>query len=110
MEESRQIFHSLADNLMILLPNWPFLSLVHFFVTSAVLRCEPGQVYIISSNIDIIFNIGSREYAMKHPIASCSITIIVAISGGLIANLILGKPLLDSLLNETAIWCAVLIW
>ena len=44
MEESRQIFHSLADNLMILLPNWPFLSLVHFFVTSAVLRCEPGQV------------------------------------------------------------------
>ena len=47
---------------------------------------------------------------MKHPIASCSLTIIVAISGGLIANLILGKPLLDSLVDETAILCGILIW
>jgi hypothetical protein len=83
-----------ADALHGALPKWPVLTIVHFIITSIALRMEPG----------------GYRFAINYPIASCSINIFIASSGGIIANLILGRPLFQQVADEKAVLCYILIW
>ena len=75
--------------------------------TTKVKSLEIFQLYGI---VYFILLLGGYEFSLNYPIASCSITIIVSTSGSLITNLLLGRPLLDSIANEKIILAYILIW
>ena len=54
--------------------------------------------------------LGGRQLALDHPIASCVVSILVAGSGTIISSLMLGYPILNTVLNERAILCGMMIW
>ena len=47
---------------------------------------------------------------MKHPVASCVMTYIVASSGGILANLMTGAPPLECVANGWSVAIAVISW
>ena len=47
---------------------------------------------------------------MKHPVASCVMTYIVASSGGILANLMTGAPPLECVANGWSVAVAVISW
>lgn len=54
--------------------------------------------------------VGSVQFALKYPLASCVMSFIVASSGGILANLLLGAPPLDCVMNGWDVLVAVLSW
>ena len=59
----------------------------------------------------LLFNIsGGRGLAVQHPVASCVLCVIIAGSGTIISSMLLGEPLLNSVLNERGILSGVFIW
>ena len=67
------------------------------------------------SNVPLHCNVplyipGSVHFAFKHPVASCVMTYIVASSGGILANLMVGAPPLECVVNGWNVFVAVLSW
>ncbi len=58
----------------------------------------------------IVIILGGRQLSVDHPIASCILCILTAGSGTIISSLMLGHPILNTVLNERAILCGVVIW
>ncbi len=53
---------------------------------------------------------GSLQFAFKHPIASCVLTFIVACAGGILANMALAKPPLESVVNGWNVFTCIVVW
>ena len=53
---------------------------------------------------------GSIQFALRHPVASCVMTYIVASSGGILANLMVGGPPLECVVNGWSVLVAVFSW
>lgn len=97
-------------------PTWPLLVCVHYYLTVITLRNEPGTYtrYLCSSlhvfTPPLVLTTGGRELALNHPIASCTLSIIIAGSGTIISSVMLGQPVLNTVLNERGILSGIVIW
>lgn len=55
-------------------------------------------------------HVGGRDLALHYPIASCTLSIIIAGSGTIISSVMLGQPVLNTVLNERGILSGIVIW
>ena len=110
----RTIIEDVADILSIL-PSWPFLVCVHYLLTAVALRNEPGNrlntyLYTLFNHLSNNQLLEGRKFAVDHPIASCCLCVLISGSGTIITSIMLGLPVLNSILDERAVWSGVLIW
>ena len=54
--------------------------------------------------------IGSVEFTHANPIASCVLHVIVAMSGTILSDVMLGRPFFGFVKNESVILTGVIVW
>ena len=110
---------TLTADLTALLPTWPVLYIIHAMVTAIALRSEPGIVqYTMHIVLCLCYHnsspytphTGGFRFAVNHPVASCVMNMIVASSGSLLMNLMLGRPLVQGVVSEEKALVSVLAW
>lgn len=83
-------------NQVIKLKMFPYFDIAHSLLCALAVREDLGP--------------GAQAFSRKHPLACWLSTMLVTFSGGMIANGLLGEPILAPLKNSPQLYVATVVW
>ena len=109
--------HESLAHYFVTLPLHPLFNTVHFLLTAFALRNEPGKNFFKKGKKLASYRLagllpfaGGVQFAQLHPVASCVMTFLVASSGGILSNFVLGRPPIECLLDLRVVATCMAAW
>ena len=91
---------------------YPYFDLAHAALCCLAVRDDLANgknENIFESNDNHVFS-GSLPFSRKHPLALWASSMLVIFAGGILANLLLGEPVLAPLKNNNQLLLSTVVW